>query len=138
MKQYDVRELLDKCVKDGFPIESISKATNVDTDLIARFYDNFPLSQSQTDDLIPLNYFLMQLYPAIPRDHYYLRSITEAINTFYGIPYNTIAKYLNLESEVELNNFLDAPQSFKDNLVLTLQIMHLFTLLVRDKQQSLN
>jgi hypothetical protein len=135
MVSYDIHDLLERCIEDGFSVDSISKATDIPAELINRCRNNEKLTMEDIHTLTYLLVFLMQLYAVDPNDDAYLQMLVEVMNRYFEIPTNTIAKYLNLE-ESAFNIFLAQPKSFPDGYAISNKLIHLFTQLIRDKRHS--
>jgi len=132
---YDLNDLLERCIEDGFTVESLSKATDIPVELINRYRSNGELTLEDIQTLEYLLFFLLQLYFVNPESDTYLKDMVETLNSYFKIPTPAIAKYLNLEENV-LNIFLQRPDSLSSGDNITKKLAHLFTTFVRDKRHS--
>jgi hypothetical protein len=127
----DIRDLLRKCVKQGFSLDSISMATRLTVEELQRMLDD---SYYLPDDYSRVSYlgiFLMLLYAVTPADHFYFTSLLDTLTTYFGISKEAIANYLGISID-ELNSFDNSPRKS----YIELKLMHLFTTFIRDARFS--
>lgn len=134
MKIYDFKELLDKAHQDGFTANSISKATNVPTDLIDRYYDEADVSANEIQSLGCVLSFIMELYRDDMADDDYIKSFVQTLNDYFDVPNQTIANYLNISAE-EFEKLLQTPFETKAHCRMSLKILYLFMSFACDKRR---
>ena len=133
MVSYDLKELIEISIADGFTVEGLGKATDVPVELINRYLSNEKLTQEDIQALDYLLTFLALLYIIDPDCDTYFKDMVETMNSYYEIPTRTIANYLNLD-ESAFNNFLEGPESFSNGYSISIKLAHLFITLIRDKR----
>jgi len=135
MLSYDLKELIEISIADGFTVEGLGKATDVPVELINRYLSNDKLTQEDIRTLDYLLTFLAMLYIINPDCDTYFKDMVETMNSYYEIPIRTIANYLKLD-ERAFNNFLESPESFTNGYSISIKLTHLFIALIRDKRNE--
>lgn len=135
MEIRDIHSLLEQYLSEGFTIESLTQATGVSSELISKINTNQQLTLAECKALNIVLYFLIQLYGCNTQDISYLKDIVVTINDYFLIPSETIANYLKLTTK-QFQEFIDNPEYYKNGYYLTIRLLHLFTTLVRTKNNK--
>ena len=128
----DIRDMLRKCVKQGFSLDSISIATRLTIDELQKMLDDSNYLPKDYSRVSYLGIFLMLLYTSTPTDNLYFESLLDTLITNFKIPKEAIANYLEVGLD-ELNSF----ENSSHKKYIELRLMHLFTTFIRDARFSI-
>ena len=90
------RDLLKRCIKQGFSIASISMVTQIPEQEIQQFLDNDNYRLSDRDKENCLMVFLMQLCYEKPEDDKYYKVLIESLTQYFGVSSQAIANYIGI------------------------------------------
>lgn len=125
------RSLLQRCIKQGFSIASISMVTQIPEQEIQQFLDNdnYLLDDKERENCLMV--FLMQLCYEKPEDDKYYKTLLESLTQYFGVSPQAIANYIGIG--------VDELLSFENNLrkdMIEKKIAHLYNTFVRDYRLS--
>lgn len=127
----DIRDMLRKCINQGFSLDSISMATQLTVEELQKMLDNPDYLPCDCLRASYLGIFLMLLYTVTPIDDFYFSSLLDTLTTHFKISKEAIANYLEVSTD-ELNSFENSPRKN----YIELKLMHLFTTFIRDARFS--
>lgn len=134
MRIVDLKTLLENAYSDSFSDRMLESLTGVPEILIHRYIDGDILSEKEIRLLSPLQYMLEQLYLVNVENGANLGGIVEGLEIFFAIPKHTTASYIGL-TENQLDDFIENPKGYDNGYNISLKLMHLFTTIVRDRNQ---
>ena len=125
------RDLLKRCIKQGFSIASISMVTQIPEQEIQQFLDNDNYRLSDRDKENCLMVFLMQLCYEKPEDDKYYKVLIESLTQYFGVSSQAIANYIG----ISVDELLSIESSLRKDMIEK-NIAHLFNAFVRDYRFS--
>lgn len=132
MVSFDIQELIQKYLADGFTINSLCKSTNAPLELINRACTKQNLTAEECTELKPVLYFLMQLYACNVGSSKYFEDMAAVISEYFDIPKKAVSAYCGLD-EMQYEAFLRNPKAYPNGYDITIRFLHLFNTLVREK-----
>lgn len=133
MQNDTLQNMLKKSIERGFPLVSISIATQISLEELQKILDNDKGHIiSDVDKFSYLMVFLMQLNFEKPTDSTYYRNLLESLVNYFQVPLIAISKYSNVSIN-ELINF----ENSSNKECIEKQIAHLFNTFTRNPRFSL-
>lgn len=133
MQNDTLQNMLKKSIEQGFPLASISIATQISLEELQKVLDNDKVHIiSDVEKFSYLMVFLMQLNFEKPTDSTYYRNLLESLVNYFQVPLIAISKYSNVSIN-ELMNF----ENSSNKEYIEKQIAHIFNTFTRDPRFSL-
>ena len=123
------RSLLQRCIKQGFSLASISMVTQIPEQEIQQFLDNDNYQFNDKENCLMV--FLMQLCYEKPEDDKYYKMRLESLTQHFNVSTQTIANYIG----ISVDELLSFESSLRKNMIEK-KIAHLFNTFVRDYRFS--
>ena len=125
------RSLLQRCIKQGFSLASISMVTQIPEKDIQQFLDNNNYRLSDREKENHLMVFLMQLCYEKPEDDMYYKMLFESLTQYFHVSPQAIANYIG----ISVDELLSFESSLRKDMIEK-NIAHLFNTFVRDYRFS--
>ena len=125
------RSLLQRCIKQGFSLVSVSMVTQIPEQEIQQFLDNDNYQFNDKEKENCLMVFLMQLCYEKPEDDKYYKMQLESLTQYFNVSTQTIANYIG----ISVDELLSFESSLRKDMIEK-KIEHLFNTFVRDYRFS--
>ena len=125
------RSLLQRCIKQGFSLVSVSRVTQIPEQEIQQFLDNDNYQFNDKEKENCLMVFLMQLCYEKPEDDKYYKMQLESLTQYFNVSTQTIANYIG----ISVDELLSFESSLRKDMIEK-KIAHLFNTFVRDDRFS--
>ena len=133
---FDVKNALHEYIQKGFLLDSLSKVTNISPENLIEISSTgcFDKEKVTENEFSYLNIFLSQLLEVSPRDEGYLFELIQSLVSYFHIPYEAIANYLDISAS-DLHNIFST-KNLAEIQKYSPETCHLYAVFTRDKHYS--